>query len=238
MKIIHAINRRLLNNIRLFFRSFFYRFIFGQRVPFGAEIEKIITSWECKHSTGDNPVPREIWESQYLSNKWKYMEQLDELARYSIIVGYMAYIKPQGAILDVGCGEGILFERYRPYGYSKYLGIDISEIAINRLSKHQDKNTVFIRTDAEAFRPAELYDVIVFNESLYYFHEPLIAFERYSHALKQGGILIISTYTTSHRAMAILSKIKAKCMVFDETQTTQQSRSWLCTVLALQKESK
>src|SRR5690348_2798439 len=47
------------------------------------------------------------WEAEYQNGRWEYMKNLEELARYSIIVGYVDYLKKGGAILDVGCGEGI-----------------------------------------------------------------------------------------------------------------------------------
>ena len=238
MKRIRAAKIRLVHKLFQFLRALFYRFVFGRQIPLAAELEKIITSWEKQQRMGDIPVSADSWETQYLGGRWTYMKQLDELARYSVIVGYIAYLKPRGAVLDVGCGEGILFERYWPYGYSKYLGIDISEAALAKLAEQQSKNTIFIRADAEAYRPTELFDVIIFNETLYYFHEPLTVVERYSHALKQDGILMVSTYTASRRAMAILRQIKAKYFLLDETWTTQGSRSWVCTVLAPHKEDK
>lgn len=238
MRRIHAAKRKLFRKFFQFLRALFYRFVFGRQIPFAAGFEKVITYYEKRQGKSDIPVSADTWETQYLGDKWAYMKQLEELARYSIIVGYIAYLKPGGAVLDVGCGEGILFDRYRPYGYSKYLGIDISEAALAKLAEQQSENTIFIRADAEAYRPTELFDVIIFNEALYYLHEPLTVVKRYSLALKKGGILIISTYTASPRAMAILREIKAKYSLLDETQTTHWSLSWswVCTVLAPHKQ--
>lgn len=224
MRWVLAAKNRLGYELFQLFNALFYRFVLGRHVPFAAQLEKTITSWERRNS-------RDQWETQYLSGKWAKLEQLDELARYSVIVGYMAYLKPQGAVLDVGCGEGILFKRYKPHGYSRYLGIDISEVALAKLAEQQDENTAFVRVEAEAYRPTELFDVIVFSEALYYFQAPLTVIERYSHALQQDGILIISTYARSRRAMAILRQIKTKYSLLDEARIAHQSQSWVCTVL-------
>jgi len=145
----------------------------------------------------------------------------------------MVHLRPGGAVLDVGCGEGILFERFRTYGYSKYLGIDISETSLTELIEKQDEKTLFVKADAETYIPIEQFDIIVFNETLYYFHYPLKTVERYSRALKKDGVLVVSTYTASERAMSILQRLKATYSLLDETRTFNEasSRSWICSVL-------
>ena len=173
---------------------------------------------------------------QYRANQWAYLERLDELSRYAVITAYIAYLKPQGAVLDVGCGEGILFSRYQPYGYARYVGLDISEVAIAKLMPKQNAHTTFLQADAETYQPQELFDVIVFNEAQYYFHDPLSAFGRYAQALNPGGVMILSTYTASRRAMVILRQLKTHYRLVDETKTTQGAKSWFCTVLALTKQ--
>ena len=55
---------------------------------------------------------------------------LDELARYSVIAGYLHHLRAGGSVLDVGSGEGLLADHLRPLGYSRYHGIDLSEAAI------------------------------------------------------------------------------------------------------------
>ena len=210
----------------------FYRFIFKQSVPLAGVLAKKMANWEAQRRRGDVPVEAEVWETEFASGKWKYMEKVSELGRYSLIIGYLAYFKPQGSILDVGCGEGILFERYRAYGYSKYLGIDISATAVAQLADRQDDKTQFVQADGEFFESSESVDAIVFNESLYYFHDSIAALERYCRMLNPNGIVIVSTYTGSLRAIAILKQIKTKYPVLDEVTVSHQGGlSWICTVL-------
>jgi 2-polyprenyl-3-methyl-5-hydroxy-6-metoxy-1,4-benzoquinol methylase len=180
----------------------------------------------------DIPISEEAWEAQYQSGQWKYMADMNQLARYSIIISYMAYLRPGGAVLDVGCGDGVLFERFRPYGYSRYLGIDICGTALTKLIEEQYEKTLFIRADAETYTPDEQFDVIVLNEVVYYFHEPLKTVEKYVHALKKDGILVVSSFTGSERAMSILQKLKAAYSLLDESRIIHEasSKSWICSV--------
>src|ERR1039458_2921005 len=91
------------------------------------------------HHKRDNFTENE-WESTYEGGKWDYLNQLKELAHYSVIIGYINYFKHNGAVLDVGGGEGILFDRMRSCSYSRYVGIDISQIAIGHASKKKTEN--------------------------------------------------------------------------------------------------
>jgi len=218
-------------------RNTYYKFVFGRRFPFASDIDCAIHAWERRHSKGDIPKAREDWDAQYQTSKWAFMRGLDESSRYAVIIAYMSGLKPKGAILDVGCGDGILFERYRPYGYLRYVGLDISEVALAKLSPKQDARTTFLCADAENYQPTELFDTIVFSESQYYFSNPVFTLRRYGDSLKPDGVMVLSTYTRSHRAMAILRCIKRYYSLVAETNIRQGASSWCCTVLALQAES-
>ena len=75
---------------------------------------------------------RERLDVQYARGSWDYLRSLDELARFSVLAGYCHYLKPNGRILEIGCGEGILQERLDPARYARYVGVDISEEAVRR----------------------------------------------------------------------------------------------------------
>jgi 2-polyprenyl-3-methyl-5-hydroxy-6-metoxy-1,4-benzoquinol methylase len=129
---------------------------------------------------------------QYSNGYYDYLKDIGELAHYSITVGYCHYLKPVGAILDVGCGEGILQERLNYDKYSRYVGIDISEEAISRASHKRDAKTAFIAADVHTFSPGEQFDIIIFNECLYYFDDPVAVVRKYELFLKEHGLFIAS----------------------------------------------
>ncbi len=217
-------------------QELFYRFFYGRETLLAQKFETLMTVWETRRRRGDVPVSGEVWETEYSGEKWNFLENISELGRYSVIAGYIAYLKPQAAVLDVGCGEGILFDRYQGQGYSKYLGVDISQVAIDRLADRQNEKTRFVSADAENFEPTEwfdsLFDIIVFNESLYYFHDPLMGVKKYCNALNPDGLIIVSTFNTSCRGKSILRKLKEYYSVVDESAIGHHpsSLSWTCTV--------
>jgi 2-polyprenyl-3-methyl-5-hydroxy-6-metoxy-1,4-benzoquinol methylase len=128
------------------------------------------------------------------NGRWDYLENLSELARFSIVVGYCAFLKPKSSILEVGCGSGILMRRLRVVGYSSYFGVDLSREAIERTKWDQNENTRFDVANAETFEPSESYDVIVFNEMMYFLIDPKGAFMRFAKHLHPTGIVIVSMY--------------------------------------------
>jgi 2-polyprenyl-3-methyl-5-hydroxy-6-metoxy-1,4-benzoquinol methylase len=138
-------------------------------------------------------IAQETWDAEYASGSWDYLGSLNELGRYSAIVGYCREFNPRAAVLDIGCGDGILQRLLSPT-YSKYLGVDLSQAAIDRASAAAGDadDTKFLRVDARDFVPAERFDVIVFNECLYYFEQPLAIARRYEGCLNRSGIFLVS----------------------------------------------
>lgn len=170
------------------------------------------------------------WERQYASGALTRYRQLDELARYSMIVGYCRYFKSMPAILDVGCGEGILQERLRP-SYSRYVGIDVSAEAIRQTLPKQDSNTVFIESDAASYTPNERFDIVVLNECLYYFENPLQIMRRLQPFLNNKGIFIASMYVEPV-SLKIWKVLKGVYAVLDDVHITHESGlSWIIKVL-------
>ena len=211
-------------------RAAYYAFALG-RLPFGAALGRFVNAWETAQGFGDSPKAKSKWDAEYSDGRWAYMGQQHELARYWTLIGYMHSLGCDREYLDVGCGEGLLFQRFKPLNYQRFVGIDISDVAIERLCRHNDHRTSFLAADGDVYEPSGYFDVIIFNESLYYLREPVRSLERYAQSLKPEGCIIVSTYTTSRRSLAVLRDAKQKFKVFDETKTTQGQTCWLCTVL-------
>jgi 2-polyprenyl-3-methyl-5-hydroxy-6-metoxy-1,4-benzoquinol methylase len=226
------IQAKLLHRAFPLLHSLFYQFWFARQGPLSAAIAHWMRMLESQEGKGDIPLSAEAWDGQYQAGVWNYMENLEECSRYSPIVGYMAYLKPGGSILDVGCGAGVLYKKYQPYGYAFYQGIDISATAIATLTQVPSANSLFIQADAETYEPHQQFDVIIFNEVLYYFEDPLATFSRYSYFLNPEGVFIISTYKGSRRAMGVLRRLKTSYALLNETKTIHapSSKCWICSV--------
>jgi SAM-dependent methyltransferase len=130
-----------------------------------------------------------------LCQRWDYLADVSEAHRYSLIIGCAdCYKGPDRTVLDVGCGEGILQRRM---AYGRYLGVDLNAEAIRRARPRADATTEFHVAPGESFEPMGLFDVIVFNESLYYIAQPVPVFAHYRRFLKTDGIMIVCNFQTN-----------------------------------------
>ena len=177
--------------------------------------------------------PAETWEAQYAAGRWDFLAQLPELARFSILAGYICHLKPGGAVLDTGCGQGILLGRLPSACYTRYVGIDLSGSAIAVAQKQQNERSTFLVADCEEYSPAEPFDVIVFNEVLCCLRDPLRTVERYARSLKADGLLLVSLCTAARGSATILRRLKRAYATVDEVQVIDNGRkiSWTCAAL-------
>ena len=103
------------------------------------------------------------------------------------------------SVLDAGCGSAQLAPWLLPLQPSRYVGFDISDVAVRAaLSRLQNLGcAVEFRCDRASIeefepRPGETYDTIVFGEVLYYLTVPdaLAQVERLSRFLSPGGAIV------------------------------------------------
>lgn len=176
---------------------------------------------------------RDLLNAEYARGEWDYLRNLTELSRFSVVAGYCHYFHPEGKILEIGCGEGILQERLCSSNYKRFVGVDISDEAIRRASQQQDEKTVFVREDAALYIPDDQFDIIVFNESLEYFSDPLGTVKRYADFLDPRGILIVSMYVgiDTVRTKRIWRQLEAVYSPRAETTvSTQPGYTWIIKV--------
>jgi 2-polyprenyl-3-methyl-5-hydroxy-6-metoxy-1,4-benzoquinol methylase len=132
------------------------------------------------------------WNTEYASGGWDWLRNIDERAHHSVLAGYAAYLKPGGSLLDVGCGEGVFQEELRGAA-GRYMGVDFEQ-AIQKAQHKVNAVTRFVVGDMNEFTTSEQFDVIVFNESIYYLHDTLAGVQRYESMLAPGGVLLISMH--------------------------------------------
>lgn len=147
------------------------------------------------------PVDKSVWESQYRRGEWTALQGMDEMAHYAIIGGYTRLLHPTPAILDAGCGYGELLKWVNP-AFDSFFGIDISEEAIARANALGVPKANFVADDLEKWDTLLRFDIIIFNESLYYTRDPRSTLVRFSKFLKQAGMFIVSMCEYGHNAAA------------------------------------
>ncbi|RAR75470.1 class I SAM-dependent methyltransferase [Flavobacterium aciduliphilum] len=133
------------------------------------------------------------WNYKYSIGKWDFMDE--ENLRYSKIVDLIKGCEFKNLkILDLGCGYGSLNKYLKGVNYEFILGVDLSSNAISRAKKESFINSKFIVSDIQQFTPEEKFDIIIFNEVLYYLDDQMKILRRYSKYLNDGGYFIFSFY--------------------------------------------
>jgi 2-polyprenyl-3-methyl-5-hydroxy-6-metoxy-1,4-benzoquinol methylase len=175
----------------------------------------------------------QTWEAQYAAGRWDFLAELSELARFSVLAGYICHLKPGGTVLDTGCGQGVLLRRLPSSCYSRYVGIDLSGSAISVAQEHGNERSTFLAADCEEYSPTQHFDVIVFNEVLCCLRDPLRTVERYARSLNAGGLVLVSLCTAARGSGTILSRLKRAYATVDEVRVVHSGRkvTWVCTAL-------
>jgi 2-polyprenyl-3-methyl-5-hydroxy-6-metoxy-1,4-benzoquinol methylase len=172
------------------------------------------------------------WDDEYATEQWARLHTIEELSRYSLIVGYCAFLRQGGSVLEVGCGEGVLARRVLSAGVARYLGIDLSAQAIAAAQAAEIAGCDFVAADAETYQPppGQQFDVLIFNESLYYFKQPGREVSRYSECLTPDGIVIVSLQNVV-RSHQIWSMLRRGFKTLDAVRVAHGRLSWDVRVL-------
>lgn len=175
----------------------------------------------------------QTWDAQYAAGKWDFLTELSELSRFSVLAGYIWQLKPGGAVLDTGCGQGALLRRLPSDSYSRYLGIDLSASAISVASRQNSSRSTFLAADCENYSPEEHFDVVVFNEVLCCLRDPLLTVERYVRCLNPGGLVLVSLCSAARGSATILWRLRQVYATVDEVRLVHSGRkvTWVCTAL-------
>jgi 2-polyprenyl-3-methyl-5-hydroxy-6-metoxy-1,4-benzoquinol methylase len=176
------------------------------------------------------PVPASTWDKQYQQGDWNYLYSVDELSHYMVTVGYVYAIQKAidrlPTILDVGCGQGRLLELLAAFGFQHYHGIDLSAEAIKKAELLAIKNATFEVADFETWQSKTRFDIIVFNESLYYALRPVDVLLHYGRWLEENGSMIVSMYQYANHEI-IWSKLEEH---FDTVHSSRvdnnQGQTW------------
>ncbi len=93
-----------------------------------------------------------------------------------------------GSILDVGCGDGLLFDRLMEFGDVE--GIETSREIVDPANPQFQK--IHIGPFDDSFRPGKQYSLILLLDVLEHIPDPGAALRRCESLLKPGGSLVVT----------------------------------------------
>ncbi|QMU78216.1 class I SAM-dependent methyltransferase [Streptacidiphilus sp. PB12-B1b] len=185
---------------------------------------------------------RDEWEEQYRSGRWDYLAGGPEQARYAALCEHIL-TAGAAAVLDVGCGTGVLRDCLGTRFTGRYVGVDWSHAAL--ASRNCGPGETLICADASRLPLRGRFDAVVLSEVLYYLDEPLAAVRRMLDLVAPGGQLLISLYQPPadrhpgwHALMADLDRgVRSLSGTAHQLVTGGGRRRWLLYVLTREAQS-
>lgn len=133
-------------------------------------------------------VKKLMWDRKHRSNSIDPAKCPDDLLES------LDPLKPDSAILDLGCGTGNLRAALRMRGWKgHFIGVDVSQVAIETARKSEDENSEWHVSTIENFPiPTQMLDAVVFCESIYYVKQEALStlLRRCHQPLALGGRII------------------------------------------------
>jgi SAM-dependent methyltransferase len=149
-------------------------------------------------SYGPSIVKKRLWDAEFSGGKWNFIDD----TRGDCVYSYLEKYARNGSILDLGCGPGNTANELTTQAYQRYVGVDISEAALQKGRKRSIENgrgekNLFLQGDFINYEPAQQFDIILFRESMY--HVPIgrikSVLDHYSQFLVEGGVFIVRMNT-------------------------------------------
>ncbi len=166
------------------------------------------------------PLPKEELDKGYETGVWSFLNSLDELANYMVVVGYIRHFSKMSddspKILDLGCGIGNVTKLLEDFSKGKYTGLDISDTAVMQAQERNFENAEFYAGAFEDWETEEKFDFIISTGAIHYAENPLLILQKYSKNLKENGKFVISLWRYGQNK-AIWRKIEKHFEVVDST---------------------
>jgi len=159
-------------------------------------------------------IKRFFWDREFASGKWNFIDDTAGDASYPYLEKYCA---GRGNILDLGCGPGNTANELAAAAYQEYLGVEISEVALNKARERTERNgrsgkNHFVSGDMLTFVPSRQFDVILMRESVYHVATGELKglLDRYAQYLTENGVFVVkliiqNRYTSKARVRIIES---------------------------------
>ena len=133
-------------------------------------------------------VTADEWNREYKNGYDKFLSKIDEKIRYQKLAEIIN--EENNSVLDLGCGTGVM-ETFLNLKI-KYTGVDISDVAINLAT--QNNSGKYLCADISSYHTDCTFDVVLFNEILYYLNDPLGLLERFMKTVSNKGSIVCSLF--------------------------------------------
>lgn len=181
-----------------------------------------------------NAATGEEWDEEYRDGRWGFLLDVKEVARTGAIAGWLRATGTGQRVLDIGCGEGVLFGHLDRSTLESYVGVDISAEALAR-AKVDRAVSRLVEADLQGFEPTagESFTAVVFNEVLHFAEDPGAELARAARWLAPEGVIAVSMYAPWKETGGGYAKVAAmeaasagpEWTVLDALELTSQAKN-------------
>lgn len=168
---------------------------------------------------GTPRVKRRLWDSEFSAGRWSC---LDATAG-DCVYPFVERLARQGCILDLGCGSGNTGNELDPDSYRLYVGVDVSDVAVERARQRSEENgrghqNRFAQSDILDYAPERRFDVILFRDSIYYIphHRIRAVLDRYAKSLQPAGVFVVRMANGNTRYQRIVDTIERSFAIVEK----------------------
>lgn len=172
------------------------------------------------------------WNHQYATGQWEGLKAPLEQARFETCIALLRRHAAGGDLLEIGCGEGLLLQRLSPNDYRQFVGVDISEVAIQRATGLANPRANFLVADMRQLELEQKFDAVIFTESIYYVSRCDELLRRYTRFLREHGVFVVSVFN-NRGSQGVWDQIHVAARPIERATTTNAAGTWDCEVLRL-----
>jgi SAM-dependent methyltransferase len=164
---------------------------------------------------GPERVRNKLWNAEFSAGQYAHIESTGEDYIYGVLERYLN----GGSILDLGCGSGNTGVELSRSAYSNYVGIDVSSIAVEMARRRSNEagraSNTYAVADIGAYVPTNIFDVILFRESLYYIPIGRVpsVLSRYASFLKKNGVFVVRIWDQNKHRELVDTVSNGSCVV-------------------------
>ena len=189
-------------------------------------------------SYGPTRIKKILWDKEFTGTKWDFMDDTSSDCVYK----HLNQWAKNGSVLDLGCGPGNTANEMPDSCYRRYIGVDISQAAIDKgiqrtKANGRDKKNSFVLSDFLSFTPDEKFDVILFRESMYHipYGQVSAILSEFSKSLKPDGVFIVRLYACDIGTGAVKPRVTVKMDLirqeYDVIETVEYTNPGKPTIL-------
>jgi hypothetical protein len=175
---------------------------------------------------------QQSWSAQYRAGLWDDLDSAEQSAPYLTICELYQRHVGDGALLDIGCGSGMLYRYLTEHAGLQsacYTGVDVADDAV-RCATASFPGVRISRRNYHSEAVGSRFDCVIFNESLQCFDDPEAVLDKCTRDnLHPCSVLIVAMSGWEHGALWQL--LEHRYQLLDEQEARgDDGRTWTVRV--------